>query len=101
MSLSHTPGPALAWMLQVECPAPCLVFQAVRAADGRLLDFRWSFLNPAAERFVRELSLGPSTSLWTDDSGPLLDFDACARVVASGATHRSEFRCQRNGALAS
>jgi PAS domain S-box-containing protein len=81
-------------MLHAECPAPCLLFEAVRSAEGVLLDFQWTSLNPAAEGLVRALGVGRSLSLWNESVSGLPSLAVLGRVVETGQPQVCPVSCR-------
>jgi PAS domain S-box-containing protein len=77
-----------------------MVFESVRAADGTLVDFRWTYANEAAERIVgkpRSWFLG--RLLLAEMPGNRDDglFDAYVRVAETGVPWTKEFNYHHEG----
>lgn len=94
MNVSSFPGRALARAPHVRGPAPCILFDAMRDGAGRVRDFRWTALNPAAEALVRELEAAPGAARWEEGVAGLLEVAAGARVVETGLPYTGEVRCR-------
>jgi len=77
-----------------------MVFKAVRGAEGKIIDFEWLLVNPAALRAAgRPLSefLGHRLSELYPESWPLGLFDRYAHVVEMGEPQVVEQHFERDG----
>jgi PAS domain S-box-containing protein len=97
MASASNPVPELAWRLHVACPAPCLLFEAVRDAGGTLLDFHWTASNPAAETLVSGLGLERALSSWDGAMEGLPERVALGQVVDGGAPLGFVVHCRPGG----
>jgi len=79
--------------VQAEGPSPCLVFEAARDSEGRLLTFQCVGGNPAAEARTRaELQEG-GVAHWAAALHRLLERAACVRVIETGEPYTTELCC--------
>ncbi len=76
--------------VHAESLSPCLVFTAVRDAQGQLRSFRCAAWNPAAEACARSGEPCGDMRRWVERVEGLLDPRACARVVATGEPYTLE-----------
>jgi signal transduction histidine kinase/AmiR/NasT family two-component response regulator len=78
----------------------CMLFESVRDAAGRIVDFRWRYANAAAARIVgRELAWFPGRLLLVEMPGNRAEglYDAYVHVVESGEPWSSELTYSHDG----
>ncbi|WP_240359300.1 sensor histidine kinase [Pyxidicoccus trucidator] len=95
--LSALPGVAPAWTPHAGSPAPCILFEPVRAPAGDVLDFHCASLNAAAEDVVRDWGLEPRLSSWPAGGVSGLAVEDCVRLGATGVPLSVPLRVRREG----
>jgi signal transduction histidine kinase len=90
MPMSPARGRSLAGSVHAEGPSPCLLFEAARDSEGRLLTFRCVGGNPAAEARA-EVRAG--VARWAESLDGILERAACVRVIETGEPYTTELCC--------
>jgi signal transduction histidine kinase len=93
MHTSSVAGTALVGGLYSESSTPCLLFEATRDPQGRLLSFQCVAANPAAEACARARAPEFGLAQWAQAVEGLLSLPECARVVETGEPYTAELKC--------
>lgn len=86
--------------LQQAMPDGFMIFESVRDQAGAIEDFRWAYVNPAAEQIVQRTAADlVGKFLLQEMPGNRTDglFDAYTQVVETGEIWRREFQYQHEG----
>lgn len=86
--------------LQQATPDGFMIFEAVRAETGKIEDFRWLYVNPAAEKIIGRAEKELIGKLLLDEMPGNREeglFDAYVRVVETGEVWRKEFSYAHEG----
>lgn len=94
MHTSSVPGRTLAPQLYAESQTPCLLFEATRDSEGKLIAFQFVAGNPAADARARMDGADSGLARWAEELEGLLELAACARVVETGEPYITELCVQ-------
>jgi PAS domain S-box-containing protein len=84
--------------LQQATPDGFMIFKSVRDETGRIVDFEWFFVNPAAEKIVGRTDLvGKRLLKEMPGNGEAGLFDAYIRVTETGEVWQNEFLYESEG----
>lgn len=93
MPMASVRGRSQGGSVQTEGPSPCLLFEAARDEEGRLLTFQYVGGNLAAEARARAAGQEGGVARWARALGDALERAACVRVFETGEPYTAELCC--------